>query len=514
VVRESLNPDRITSPAVCTSCKAESMTGKERVEADVREDVFAPPTPCARYKAVFDGYPGQVAILDEAGRIVEVNAGWERFSRENGLCGDCRFAGVDYFEVCHGASGPDAGGAARAADGIREVLAGRRERFSLEYPCHSPTEKRWFLLVATPLILDGRIRGVIVSHLPITERKLAELALAQSEKRLNQAQRLARVGSFERSLEMGQGYWSDELFRMIGLPPSDRSPPFEMFLAAVHAEDRDRVARVVGRVRSQTEPEEFEFRIVAPDGAIRHLSASIALERDEQGNPVSYHGAMVDVTRLKEVEASLVRLAATDELTGIHNRRRFLELLRTEMERCERYGHHVSLLMLDIDNFKQINDTYGHAVGDEVLRHLAAAVDGALRGTDVFGRIGGEEFAVILTETTPEMALTASRRLVAGVARAGVRTSAGALPLTVSAGLATAYSGKIRPDGQDCACGMAPDALLRAADQALYRAKAEGKNRVVQFETLADDQAPGLSRPAAHGDGSGDSGAMPTDATD
>jgi diguanylate cyclase (GGDEF)-like protein/PAS domain S-box-containing protein len=467
------------------------MSGEYCVKAATGDDFFDAPNQYARYKAVFDGYPGQVAILDASGRIAEVNAGWERFARENGFSGECRFTGTDYFAACQGTAGADAEDAVRAAEGIRDVLAGRAPRFSLEYPCHSLTQKRWFLLVATPLEHQGVIKGAIVAHLPITERKLAELALAQSEKRLNQAQRLARVGSFERDLETGVGYWSDELFRMAGLPPGPHSPRFNAFLAVVHPEDRARVAAVVGRVRQQEQPEEFAFRTVSPDGGVRHLAASIALERDERGRPVSYHGAMVDVTRLKEVEASLVRLAATDELTGIHNRRRFLELLRGEMERCGRYGHHVSLAMLDIDNFKRINDTHGHAVGDEVLRRLSATIAQALRASDVFGRIGGEEFAVILTETSPDMALAACRRLVRTVADAGAVTSAGALPLTISVGLATAYSDKARPEGAaagrlGCACGMDADMLLRLADQALYRAKAEGKNRVCRFEQRAD----------------------------
>ncbi len=487
------------------------MTGEESGTAQGQDQVIASSRRCARYKAVFDGYPGQVAILDEAGRILEVNAGWERFSRENGMCGACRFTGVDYFAVCQGAFGPDAKDASQAAEGIREVLAGRRERFSLEYPCHSPTEKRWFLLAATALVLDGRISGVIVSHLPITDRKLAEQSLIQNEMRLNQAQQLARVGSFERDLDTGQGYWSDELFRMIGLPPKASSPDFETFLRAVHPEDRDLVDAVLGRVRDQKHPEDFEFRIISPEGGVRHLSASIALERDETGRPVSYHGAMVDISRLKAVEASLVRLAATDELTGIHNRRRFLELLHGELERCERYGRHVSLAMLDIDNFKRINDTYGHAVGDEVLRNLAATIGGVLRASDVFGRLGGEEFAVILTETDPEMARLACERLVRAVAEAGTETAAGRLSLTVSVGLATAHSGAAQHGGWTC--GMDPDALLRVADEALYRAKAEGKNRVVQFETDAN-RTPGPARRKTPGGGRSEADADAPAATD
>lgn len=499
------------------------MPGRDGVQKTSADPFPGGPDLCERYRSVFEGYPGQVAILDRAGRIVEVNAGWRLFALENGLGEACRFEGTDYFAVCREAEGPDAGEAMRATQGIRDVLAGRIPAFSLEYPCHSPHNKRWFLLMVTPLVHREDIAGAIVAHLPITDRKLAELALVQSEKRLNQAQRLVRVGSFERDLATGRGYWSNELFRLTGLVPGTHSPPFADFLQAVHPEDREQVAGVIARVRRQTEPEEFDFRIISPEGGVRHLAATIALERDEQGRPVSYHGAMVDVTRLKDVEASLARLAATDELTGIHNRRRFLELLRAEMGRCDRYGRHVSLAMLDIDNFKRINDTYGHGVGDEVLRRLTAVIGRTLRASDVFGRIGGEEFAVILAESEPDMAFAACERLVRAVARAGAATSAGVLPLTISVGLATAFSEKTA--GADtaanrlgCACGMDADTLMRLADRALYRAKAEGKNRVSRFERSPDHapETPGLPHAAADGarrDGSG-GGVAGLDATD
>lgn len=465
------------------------MSGNTAADPFGEERFFFPENRCGLYRAAFDSLPEQVAILDRRGRIREVNAGWERFARENGPC-FCSFQGMDYLEVCRNARGQDAREAAAAAEGIRKVLDGRLERFGLEYPCHSPSEKRWFLLSVMPLVFEGRVAGCIVSHLPITDRKLAELALARSEKRLNEAQRLARVGSYERDVRTGMGHWSNELFRMMGFSVAAHSPTMAEFMMVVHPDDREGVRDFLRKAVTEGHQKEFEFRIVSANEGIRHISSFIEVERDEQGRPLRYHGAMVDVTRLKNVEAELIVLAATDELTGIHNRRRFLELLRDEVARCARYGHSVSLAMLDIDNFKRINDSYGHAVGDEVLRSLTAVIGRSLRATDVFGRLGGEEFAVLLTETGPEAALGACARIVGSVAATGAETSVGRISLTVSMGLVTAFpclEACATDGGKAFACDLDPDVLLRQADDALYRAKAEGKNRVVRFEAHCGD---------------------------
>ncbi|QLA16608.1 sensor domain-containing diguanylate cyclase [Desulfolutivibrio sulfoxidireducens] len=512
------------------------MSGKKAEDPFLEQCFFSPGNRCELYRAVFDSLPEQVAILDRRGRIREVNAGWERFARENAVCGlfpgqsgagegsggvpirenapfSRSFEGENYLEVCRNATGQDSREAGKAAEGIRAVLDGRIERFTLEYPCHSPWEKRWFLLSATPLRKDGEVVGCVVSHLPITDRKLAELALTQSEKRLNEAQRLARVGSYERDVRTGMGHWSNELFRMMGFPVAPHSPSMAEFMLAVHPDDRERVRDFLRQAAAVGYPDEFEFRIVSAREGLRHISSFIEVERDAEGRAVRYHGAMVDVTRLKNVEAELIKLAATDELTGIHNRRRFLELLRVEVTRSARYGHPLSLAMLDIDNFKRINDSHGHAVGDEALRCLAATVSRSLRSTDVFGRLGGEEFAIVLTETGTQDAFATCRRIVRTVAGTGVDTTAGRLPLTVSMGLVTVQPGMapcLAGDGKAFGCGVNPDVLLRQADEALYRAKAEGKNRVARCEAHcgdAKDSAPGA---ACGGEGTGDCPGAPT----
>lgn len=164
----------------------------------------------------------------------------------------------------------------------------------------------------------------------------------------------------------------------------------------------------------------------------------------------------------------LERQAHSDYLTGLENRRHFLSQAENELARTLRYGRELSVMMLDVDHFKQVNDTYGHKVGDLVLKRLAELCRATLRDVDIVGRIGGEEFAVLLPETSSEHAKEAAERLCAEIASAQVKLDSG-LPLrfTASFGVTTL-----------CENDANIDILLDQADQALYRAKEEGRNRV------------------------------------
>jgi diguanylate cyclase (GGDEF)-like protein len=181
---------------------------------------------------------------------------------------------------------------------------------------------------------------------------------------------------------------------------------------------------------------------------------------------------------LAESNARLAQLAVTDGLTGLYNHRHFHERLALEVERSQRSGLPLSLLMLDIDHFKQFNDSYGHPAGDEVLRQLARVLADARRANDVVARYGGEEFAVILVDTAKFTAAKVAERIrerivghdfsdASAMARpASPKPSA----ITVSFGVAT-----FPEDGNDA------EALVRAADTALYAAKRAGRNRVVLY---------------------------------
>ncbi len=181
---------------------------------------------------------------------------------------------------------------------------------------------------------------------------------------------------------------------------------------------------------------------------------------------------------LRATEERLTRLAVTDSLTGIANRRQLLAGLEQEVRRAGRSGRPLSVLMLDLDHFKAVNDRYGHAVGDAVLIAVVTRCLARLRAIDLCGRIGGEEFVVVLPETDEEGAAATAERLRADMADTPLDTATGPLDVTVSIGIATHRPGA-RPHhpGADGAAD-ATQALLQRADDALYRAKAGGRNCV------------------------------------
>ncbi len=160
-------------------------------------------------------------------------------------------------------------------------------------------------------------------------------------------------------------------------------------------------------------------------------------------------------------------LATHDELTGLVNRRRMTELMEAESQRCERNGRPLILALLDLDLFKHINDTQGHAVGDQVLQTFALTVQAALRSTDVLARWGGEEFVLMLYDTDPACALPLLDRVRTSVQAQETPAAGRALHVTVSIGLAIGHTGE------------SVEQILERADEALYQAKAAGRNRVV-----------------------------------
>ena len=172
--------------------------------------------------------------------------------------------------------------------------------------------------------------------------------------------------------------------------------------------------------------------------------------------------------RNAELEAALQRIgdmAIRDELTGVHNRRYLMERIAEESHRCIRNGSTFCIGMIDIDLFKRVNDTYGHLSGDEVLRSVASTASKALRQTDFFGRFGGEEFIMVLTDTPIEVALATAERVREGVERLVFPDIHQTLRVTISIGVA------------EHARQTDPATTLRRSDDALYRAKESGRNK-------------------------------------
>lgn len=175
-------------------------------------------------------------------------------------------------------------------------------------------------------------------------------------------------------------------------------------------------------------------------------------------------------TALKEANARLTLLAMTDPLTGAHNRRHFLEILENELARARRNHHGASLLVMDIDRFKSVNDNHGHDVGDQVIIEVVKISISMLRKNDVFARLGGEEFAILLPETSLEEANLIANRLCALIAQAKVQTPDTTVTFTVSCGVTQVDEADDKPEQ-----------ILKRADLALYKAKKDGRNKVITF---------------------------------
>jgi diguanylate cyclase (GGDEF)-like protein len=177
--------------------------------------------------------------------------------------------------------------------------------------------------------------------------------------------------------------------------------------------------------------------------------------------------------------SELRTITRTDFLTGIFNRGHLMSLISREHQRSKRYNRPLSIVMLDADKFKNINDTYGHATGDLVLIRLAQIVKEVIRSEDCFGRFGGEEFVCALPETDMNAAMHVAERIRTLMEQAVIATDDGDVRFTVSFGVSTQCA------ENNCA-NM--DTLLKQADEALYRAKETGRNRIVHYLRIADEQ--------------------------
>lgn len=207
---------------------------------------------------------------------------------------------------------------------------------------------------------------------------------------------------------------------------------------------------------SNNEDEERGLEIGAVDFIRKPMSQKIVSTR------------VANILKLQAATRKLELLALTDPLTGAFNRRHFLQSGSIELQRSKRYKHTFTVLMLDIDHFKAVNDTYGHSIGDEALKKTVSVIDGLLRGEDTLGRLGGEEFAILCPQTDKLKATKVAERIRDSISRIVIDTPSDPLSFTMSIGLSegTDHDGEIE------------DALKRA-DDALYEAKEMGRNRVV-----------------------------------
>lgn len=255
------------------------------------------------------------------------------------------------------------------------------------------------------------------------------------------------------------GYEPDELVE-------NRVASYASLIGEEHSEG---LTEAVAKAVEQGEPFAVEYALTRKDGSQIWVWERGRGVDDEHEGEMLLEGIVLDISDRKALENELAELATLDPLTGLYNRREMTRLLEEEIARASRYRRELALLWIDFDHFKVINDSFGHAAGDAVLRNVSERMRTGIRSVDVIGRFGGEEFVILLPEMGVEDALETAERLRLLVGGRPVPLETGdAATLTISIGVA------VFPMH-----GHSPDSLCAAADRAMYRAKEAGRNCVI-----------------------------------
>ena len=307
---------------------------------------------------------------------------------------------------------------------------------------------------------DGSIDYVSVDAHDITQLK-------NFSDRLSLATSAGKIGIWEWDIQTDRLFWDDMMMELYRVRPDEFSAMLDAWHSRMHPDDLEGAKEMIATAMANADHTlDTEFRIIWPDGDIRHIKAA-ALIRTIRDKPVRMTGVSWDVTKMRRLEAELRLLATTDPLTGASNRRHFTDQAKAEFQRAKRYGTPLAIFILDLDHFKSINDTYGHLAGDQVLKRLVAHCKSALRSSDVFGRWGGEEFAAVLAQVDKESGLNTAERLRRELGEIAVEAEGNTIRFTVSVGFSA-----MRPDDASI------ENILKRADDALYLAKKHGRNNV------------------------------------
>ncbi len=264
-------------------------------------------------------------------------------------------------------------------------------------------------------------------------------------------------------------YVSPAYERIFGRPASLVLADYNEWRDSIYPDDLEYAERSLAQVLIKGAVEDREYRILNASGELRWLSDKCYINQQREGDRVIIVGIAEDITEKKQLEGELQRLATTDVLTQSSNRRHFFDCARQAFDSAREDGTPLAFLLLDIDDFKQINDNYGHQEGDQVLQRIADSGKAVLRRGDLFGRIGGEEFAAVFPGCSAQVAEQIAERLQREIQRLSFSHGEQTYGVTVSQGL----TGLSHED-------EALDSLFARADAAMYRAKRQGKNQIVR----------------------------------
>jgi diguanylate cyclase (GGDEF)-like protein/PAS domain S-box-containing protein len=302
-------------------------------------------------------------------------------------------------------------------------------------------------------------------------RKHTEAALRESEQRFRQAFEEAAIGKAIAALDGRYLKVNRSLCEMFGY--SEAELLSRTLQSITHPDDLDKQMKEYDRLLGGAiAAYRLEKRYLHKEGRVVWVQVTAAMVRDDVGNPLYTVAEIQDITERKGFETQMVYLANHDPLTSLYNRRRFQEELEHQLALARRYEARGGALLLDLDQFKEVNDTLGHQAGDQLLKTLAKALRERLRETDTLARIGGDEFAVLLPHADAERAAVVAGHVLETVARCSVDAGGQhAMGVTTSIGVV------LFPEH-----GRTSDELIARADAAMYEAKRNGGNRFVFFQ--------------------------------
>jgi len=416
--------------------------------------------------AILSSMPAHVALLDADGSIVAVNDAWRRNGAPNGFDDPACRIGESYIEVCRRAANNFNGDAVQVLQGLTALLDGQRDSFALEYARHSGGEKRWLRMMATPVARGGK-GGAVVMHLDVTDRRLAEEQLKVNSNALRHlsegviiADADLRIVTVNKAFATLTGYSAE---KALG------SSLTELLV-------RDRTDSLLDDIRSvvlQQGGWKGELRMRRANGESFPGLFSFSAVRDASGAIEHYTAVFSDLSTFREFERRIEYLSQNDALTGLPNRVALAAQVQAAIARAQSERATFALLVVELDNFKTVNDTIGHAAGDLLLKSVTERLQQVGRADDLLARLGGDEFGVLglgLTQRTENERRMETERLaerIRAVIERPFRIAGHDIFVTTSIGVAT-YA----RDGEDF------EALLRAASAAVFRAKQLGRNTV------------------------------------
>lgn len=317
-----------------------------------------------------------------------------------------------------------------------------------------------FLAVLTWLVAD-RTRA-------LRQIRRINNQLQVSEQRWKFALEGAGDGVWDHDIASGKNHVSARWKTLLGFEPEEMTEGIEAWASRIHPDDYPVVMKTMNDyLKGERSDYVVEHRMRCKDGSWKWvLERGMIVERDAAGTPVRMVGTTADISRMKASEALIWQQANFDALTGLPNRRMFFDRLETEIARVQRYGGVFTLLFIDLDEFKEINDGFGHQAGDDVLKGVGRRLRVAVRTTDVVARLAGDEFTIILSQVNQSQDLeTIVNKILDSLQQP---MNVGEHVFTVSASIGAA----VCPYD-----GVSADDLLNKADRAMYMAKAKGKNR-------------------------------------